>query len=63
MELAVRSCGRYQDPCANRAAIPIGIGLVVSLLMKSGTMVQLEIRLAPKKKLLTSKVLKVKFHR
>jgi hypothetical protein len=63
MKLAVRSCGRYQEPCARSAAIPIGIGLVVSLLMKSGTMVQLEMRLVPKKKALTSNVLKTKFQR
>jgi hypothetical protein len=49
------------DPCVNSAAIPIGIGLVVSLLMKSGMIVQPEMSVAPKKKVVISAVKKVKF--
>ena len=61
--LAVKIWGRNQAPWAIRAAIPMGIGLSVNLLMNNGTIVAAEMKLRPNQKATTSSMLTVKFQR
>ena len=60
---AVKSCGRDQPLWAMTAAIPIGSALSVSLLIKRGTIVVLEMKLKPNIKLAVSIRLTPKFQR
>ncbi|MBS1252630.1 MAG: hypothetical protein MAG451_01671 [Anaerolineales bacterium] len=61
--LAVKSWGRNQPACAITAASPMGSGLDVSLLMKSGTIVLEDTKLRPNQKVALSSRLTVKFQR
>ena len=63
VKLAENNWGKNHELPAIMATIPMGKVLVVSLLMKRGTIVEAEMRLAPNPNAAVSKVVAVKFQR